>query len=52
MILPGEQRWGGPMAEIPVDLVRENFETNVFSPLDFTQRVVRNWGPRALGERW
>jgi hypothetical protein len=40
------------MAEIPVDLVRENFETNVFSALDFTQRVVRNWGPRALGERW
>jgi short-subunit dehydrogenase len=34
---------GGPMSEIPVDLVRENFETNVFSALDFTQRVVRNW---------
>jgi NADP-dependent 3-hydroxy acid dehydrogenase YdfG len=25
---------GGPMSEIPVDLVRENFETNVFSALD------------------
>jgi NAD(P)-dependent dehydrogenase (short-subunit alcohol dehydrogenase family) len=24
-------------------LVRKNFETNVFSALDFTQRVVRNW---------
>jgi hypothetical protein len=23
------------MSEIPVDLVRENFETNVFSALDF-----------------
>jgi NAD(P)-dependent dehydrogenase (short-subunit alcohol dehydrogenase family) len=34
---------GGPMSEIPVDLVRKNFETNVFAALDFTQRVVRNW---------
>lgn len=34
---------GGPMSEIPVELVRRNFETNVFSALDFTQRVVRNW---------
>jgi NAD(P)-dependent dehydrogenase (short-subunit alcohol dehydrogenase family) len=34
---------GGPMSEIPVELVRKNFETNVFSALDFTQRVVRNW---------
>jgi NADP-dependent 3-hydroxy acid dehydrogenase YdfG len=34
---------GGPMSEIPVELVRKNFETNVFSALDFTQCVVRNW---------
>jgi NAD(P)-dependent dehydrogenase (short-subunit alcohol dehydrogenase family) len=34
---------GGPIAEIPVDLVRRNFEINVFAPLDFTQRVVRKW---------
>lgn len=34
---------GGPIAEIPVDLVRRNFETNVFAPLEFTQRVVRKW---------
>ena len=34
---------GGPMSEIPVQLVRKNFETNVFAALDFTQRVVRNW---------
>jgi short-subunit dehydrogenase len=34
---------GGPISEIPVDLVWENFETNVFAALDFTQSVVRNW---------
>src|SRR3984885_13669126 len=34
---------GGPISEIPVDLVRHNFEVNVFAALDFTQRVVRNW---------
>jgi NAD(P)-dependent dehydrogenase (short-subunit alcohol dehydrogenase family) len=34
---------GGPIAEIPVDLVRRNFETNVFAPLAFTQQVVRRW---------
>src|ERR1700733_10345983 len=34
---------GGPISEIPVELVRKNFETNVFAALDFTQRVVRNW---------
>src|SRR5271154_5112104 len=34
---------GGPIAEIPVDLVRRNFETNVFAPLEFTQRIVRKW---------
>ena len=34
---------GGPIAEIPVDLVRHNFEINVFAPLSFTQQVVRKW---------
>jgi NAD(P)-dependent dehydrogenase (short-subunit alcohol dehydrogenase family) len=34
---------GGPIAEIPVDLVRRNFETNVFAPLSFTQQVVSRW---------
>jgi NAD(P)-dependent dehydrogenase (short-subunit alcohol dehydrogenase family) len=34
---------GGPIAEIPIDLVRRNFETNVFAPLSFTQQVVRRW---------
>jgi NAD(P)-dependent dehydrogenase (short-subunit alcohol dehydrogenase family) len=32
---------GGPIAEIPLDLVRKNFETNVFAPLGFTQMVVK-----------
>jgi len=34
---------GGPIAEIPMALVRQNFEVNVFSLLDLTQRVVRGW---------
>lgn len=34
---------GGPIAEIPMDLVRRNFETNVFAPLAFTQQVVKRW---------
>ena len=33
----------GPMFEIPVDLVRRNFETNVFLPLALTQGFVRKW---------
>jgi NAD(P)-dependent dehydrogenase (short-subunit alcohol dehydrogenase family) len=33
----------GPVSEIPVDLVRRNFETNVFAPLAFTQGFVKNW---------
>jgi NAD(P)-dependent dehydrogenase (short-subunit alcohol dehydrogenase family) len=27
---------GGPIAEIPLDLVRRNFEVNVFAPLALT----------------
>jgi short-subunit dehydrogenase len=34
---------GGPMAEIPITLVRQNFEVNLLAPLDLTQRVVRRW---------
>jgi NAD(P)-dependent dehydrogenase (short-subunit alcohol dehydrogenase family) len=34
---------GGPIAEIPLELVRRNFETNVFAPLALTQRVVEKW---------
>lgn len=33
----------GPVFEIPVDLVRKNFETNVFAALDLTQRFVRKF---------
>lgn len=33
----------GPVWEIPVDLVRKNYEVNVFMPLTLTQRVVRKW---------
>ena len=33
----------GPVWEIPVDLVRKNFEVNVFLPLSLTQGVVRRW---------
>src|SRR5678816_462061 len=33
----------GPVWEIPPDLVRKNFEVNVFLPLTLTQGVVRRW---------
>ncbi|CAN7517001.1 MULTISPECIES: SDR family oxidoreductase [unclassified Variovorax] len=33
----------GPVWEIPVDLVRRNFEVNVFLPLALTQGVVQKW---------
>lgn len=33
----------GPVAEIPIDLVRHNFETNVFRPLALTQAFIRKW---------
>jgi NAD(P)-dependent dehydrogenase (short-subunit alcohol dehydrogenase family) len=33
----------GPVSEIPVDLVRRNFEVNVFAPLAFTQAIIRKW---------
>lgn len=31
----------GPVSEIPLDLVRKNFEINVFAPLAFAQRFAR-----------
>jgi NAD(P)-dependent dehydrogenase (short-subunit alcohol dehydrogenase family) len=34
---------GGPIAEIPLDIVRRNFEVNVFGPLALTQAVVKKW---------
>jgi len=33
----------GPVFEIPLDLVRHNFEINVFLPLALTQGVIRKW---------
>jgi NAD(P)-dependent dehydrogenase (short-subunit alcohol dehydrogenase family) len=33
----------GPVFEIPVDLVRQNFETNVFAPLSFAQKVIHKF---------
>ncbi len=33
----------GPVWEIPVDLVRKNYEVNVFLPLVLTQGVLRRW---------
>src|SRR5690554_5088676 len=33
----------GPVFEIPMDLVRKNYEVNVFQPLALTQRFVRKW---------
>src|SRR3984885_15146757 len=34
---------GGPISEIPLDLMRRNFEVNVFAPLELTQRVAKRW---------
>ena len=33
----------GPVSEIPIDLVRRNYEVNVFKPLDFTQGFIKKW---------
>jgi NAD(P)-dependent dehydrogenase (short-subunit alcohol dehydrogenase family) len=33
----------GPVFEIPLDLVRRNYEINVFLPLQLTQGFVRKW---------
>ena len=34
---------GGPVSEIPIDLVRRNFETNVFAPFVLTQGCSQKW---------
>ena len=33
----------GPVCEIPVDLVRRTFESNVFAPLELVQKFIRKW---------
>jgi NAD(P)-dependent dehydrogenase (short-subunit alcohol dehydrogenase family) len=33
----------GPVSEIPIELVRRNFETNLFAPLVLTQGFIRKW---------
>lgn len=33
----------GPVFEIPVDLVRGNYETNVFAPLELAQQFIAKW---------
>jgi NAD(P)-dependent dehydrogenase (short-subunit alcohol dehydrogenase family) len=33
----------GPVSEIPVDLVRHNYEVNVFKPLELTQGFIKRW---------
>jgi NAD(P)-dependent dehydrogenase (short-subunit alcohol dehydrogenase family) len=40
---------GGPVSEIPLALMKSNFETNVFAPLALTQGFIRKWvaGKRA-----
>ncbi len=34
---------GGPVFEMPLELIRRNFEVNVFLPLALTQGFVRKW---------
>jgi NAD(P)-dependent dehydrogenase (short-subunit alcohol dehydrogenase family) len=33
----------GPVSEIPLELVRGNFETNVFAPLELAQQFIAKW---------
>ena len=33
----------GPVSEIPLDLFRRNYETNVFRPLELTQGFIKRW---------
>ncbi|GEP57539.1 SDR family oxidoreductase [Reyranella soli] len=33
----------GPVSEMPIDLVRRNFETNLFAPLVLTQGFIARW---------
>src|ERR1700754_3491888 len=34
---------GGPASEMPLDLVRQNYETNVFAPLALAQSFIRKF---------
>ncbi len=34
---------GGPIAEVPLEIVRRNFEVNVFATLALTQSVIKRW---------
>ena len=34
---------GGPISEVPLEIVRRNFEVNVFATLALTQSVVKRW---------
>lgn len=40
----------GPVWEIPVDLVRRNFEVNVFLPLQLTQGALRKWIAQGIAQ--
>ncbi len=40
----------GPVWEIPVDIVRRNYENNVFLPLELTQGVVQRWIREGVSE--
>ena len=40
----------GPMAEIPMDLVRENFETNVFGALGLAQCLIKGMLAKGAGK--
>jgi short-subunit dehydrogenase len=40
----------GPISEQPMELIRENFETNVFCNLEFTQGFVRKMVQRKSGK--
>jgi NAD(P)-dependent dehydrogenase (short-subunit alcohol dehydrogenase family) len=40
----------GPVWEIPIDLVRKNYEVNVFLPLVLTQGVVQRWVREGVSE--
>jgi NAD(P)-dependent dehydrogenase (short-subunit alcohol dehydrogenase family) len=35
--------YAGPIAEIPIELVRRNFETNVFASLNLAQKFIRKY---------
>lgn len=35
--------YGGPISEIPLDLIRQNFETNIFGALNLSQKFIRKF---------